>query len=180
MDDRMPPLPAGTMTAEQHQVVAEIVDGPRGELAGPFAAMIRSPELVRHLQRVGTYLRYEGALPDVVFEYVVLMIARDWDQPVEWAIHEPLARAAGLSSAVIEGVGAGREPALCAPLQAARRLTQEITGARSVSEETFRAAVAQFGEQGVIDLLATIGYYTTLAMTMNACRTATPPGPALP
>ena len=30
------------------------------------------------------------------------------------------------------------------------------------------------GDTGVVELIATVGYYTTLAMTMNAARTPVP------
>ncbi len=41
-------------------------------------------------------------------------------------------------------------------------------------------AVAQFGEEGVIDILGIAGYYAMLAMIMNVARTALPDGAPYP
>jgi 4-carboxymuconolactone decarboxylase len=49
-----------------------------------------------------------------------------------------------------------------------------------LSDAAWAAAVARFGEAGLIDLIATVGYYATIAQVMNAARTAPPPGPTLP
>jgi hypothetical protein len=43
-----------------------------------------------------------------------------------------------------------------------------------------RAALDIVGEQDVIEYVATIGYYSTLAFVMNVARTSVPDGPALP
>jgi 4-carboxymuconolactone decarboxylase len=48
------------------------------------------------------------------------------------------------------------------------------------SDATYGAARERFGEAGVIDLAATVGYYTTLALVMNVARTAAPGGYAMP
>ena len=43
-------------------------------------------------------------------------------------------------------------------------------------------AVAAFGEQGVVDAMGIVGYYTMLAMVLNTARTPAPAdgAPALP
>ena len=47
----------------------------------------------------------------------------------------------------------------------------ELHRDRQVSDATWAVAIAQFGEQGVVDLIAINGYYALLAMVMNAART---------
>jgi 4-carboxymuconolactone decarboxylase len=49
-----------------------------------------------------------------------------------------------------------------------------------VSDRVYEDAVALFGEQGVVDLMGINGYYTLLAMVMNAARTEAPPSSAMP
>jgi 4-carboxymuconolactone decarboxylase len=49
-----------------------------------------------------------------------------------------------------------------------------------VDDATYAAALAAFGEHGVVDLMGINGYYTFLAMVMNAAQTAVPPSPAAP
>ena len=45
-----------------------------------------------------------------------------------------------------------------------------------MSDATYAAVVARFGERGAIDLAGINGYYALLAMTMNVARTALPEG----
>ncbi len=49
-----------------------------------------------------------------------------------------------------------------------------------VDDATYAAALAAFGEQGVVDLMGINGYYTFLAMVMNAAQTAAPVSSATP
>jgi 4-carboxymuconolactone decarboxylase len=50
----------------------------------------------------------------------------------------------------------------------------ELQSNRVVSVATYTQAVQAFSEQGVIDLVGTIGYYSTLAMIMNVAQTPAP------
>ena len=54
----------------------------------------------------------------------------------------------------------------------------ELLRNHRVSEATFDAALTVFGVQGLIDLTATIGYYSMLAAALNAFEVA-PQGEAL-
>ena len=54
---RFPKLTPEQMTSAQREVAAEIAAGPRGEVRGPFIALIHSPELARRIQSLGEYLR---------------------------------------------------------------------------------------------------------------------------
>ena len=58
--DRLPPLTEDQMTPAQREAAAEISAGPRGAVIGPFAPLLRSPELMTRLQKVGEYLRFEA------------------------------------------------------------------------------------------------------------------------
>src|SRR6476661_4183984 len=60
---RFPRLTPEEMTAEQREVAALISAGPRGEVRGPFIALIHNPALARHLQSLGEHLRWKGKLP---------------------------------------------------------------------------------------------------------------------
>lgn len=145
--------------------------GPRGAVIGPFIATLRSPELTRRLQRLGEYLRYEAALPEKLREMAILLTAREWTQGFEWETHAPLAEKAGLSAATIAAIGDARVPA---SMERGESLVYdvctEVFRDRAVSDATYVAAVKEFGEQGVVDLIAIVGYYTTLAMILNVAQ----------
>jgi len=89
--DRLPPLSPDALTDAQRLAADAIVNGPRGALYGPFVPLLRSPELMECAQRMGEYLRYRRALGQRLSELVILLVAREWDQQVEWAIHAPIA-----------------------------------------------------------------------------------------
>lgn len=54
-NDRLPEIPRDQMTDAQRAAVDELISGPRGKLSGPFVPLMRSPELMRRLQKVGEY-----------------------------------------------------------------------------------------------------------------------------
>ncbi|WP_319457282.1 MULTISPECIES: alpha/beta hydrolase [unclassified Mycobacterium] len=174
--DRLP-LPA-TLTPCQTFAVEMIESGPRGALIGPFVPLLRSPELMTRLQLVGEYLRFGSVLPAHLTELIILLIARHWDQDFEWGHHVPLARTAGLSEQTIDAIRGRAQviPTAPADVRAVWRLVGELCDRHSVTDATFAAAVEVISDVGVVEVVATAGYYTTLAMTMNVARTPVPDG----
>jgi hypothetical protein len=71
MNHRLPPLAPHAMSEEQAAAAAELAAGPRGGVRGPFIALLRSPELMRRLQKVGEYLRYQSALEPRLSEFAM-------------------------------------------------------------------------------------------------------------
>jgi 4-carboxymuconolactone decarboxylase len=179
--DRLPPLREDQLTPEQRVAAAEISAGPRGAVIGPFAPLLRSPELMTRLQRTGEYLRFSSPLERRLFEMTILVVARWWDQQFEWGFHHPIALQAGLDPAVADAIAEGRRPdGMDEAAAATWDLLDELHRTRGVSDETYARAVAQLGEPGVVDVVGTAGYYTTLAMVMNTARTPAPGGALLP
>jgi 4-carboxymuconolactone decarboxylase len=181
MNDRLPPIPDDELSPEQKRAAAELSATARGSVFGPFVPLIRSPEMLNRLQRLGQYLRYDSALAPRLSEMAILVVARHWSQQYEWNVHHPIALKAGLQAAKAEAIAAGRRPDAMAGDEAALYDTlDEILRRQSVSDATWGRAIAAFGERGVIDLLGLAGYYSTLAMVMNAARTPLPPGVSAP
>jgi 4-carboxymuconolactone decarboxylase len=168
------PLPE-TLTADQRSAVDAITAGPRGALFGPFVPLLRSPGLMTRLQEVGAYLRFESTVPLHLRELVILVVARNWNQDFEWGYHAPLARSAGLEDAVVDAVSRGDDVTGPPDVQAVWTLVRELLDTQQLSDPVFDRARDHVGESGVVDLIAVAGYYTTLAMTMNAARTPVPP-----
>ena len=104
MINRLPPLAEQEWDVQQRQLAEEIINGPRGALLPPFEPLLRSPELMAHAQRMGEYLRYRSALGQRLSELAILLTARHWSQPVEWAIHAPIAREKGISAAAVRAI----------------------------------------------------------------------------
>jgi 4-carboxymuconolactone decarboxylase len=181
MTDRLPPIPDAELTSEQRAAAAELAATARGSVFGPFVPLIRSPELLNRLQRTGQYLRYDSALEPRLSEMAILIVARHWSQQYEWHVHCPIALKAGLSAAKADAIAIGKRPDGMAEDEAALYDTlEEILDTQAVSDATWARAIAAFKERGVIDLLGLAGYYSTLAIVMNAARTPLPPGVSQP
>ena len=179
--ERLPAVPAQNMTEAQKRAAAEISAGPRGSIRGPFWPLLRSPELMGRVQKVGEYLRFQCPLDMRLREIAALMAARSWTQQYEWAAHVPHALKAGVAPALIEAIGEGRRPAgMAEDEEIVHHFVTELLANQGVSDPTYERALALLGEAGVVDLTCLVGYYTLLAMIMNVARTALPDGRALP
>jgi 4-carboxymuconolactone decarboxylase len=178
-NDRLGAIPDDQWSTAQRGAARAIIDGPRGALYGPFVPLLRSPELMENAQRMGEYLRYRSAIGTRLSELAILVTARQWNQKVEWAIHAPIAEQSGIRSDVIAAIGARRKPLRMPEDEAAvYEFCIELHQLKRVTDQTYAAALALFGEHGVVDLMGINGYYTFLAMVMNTAQTALPATPA--
>ncbi|HZC79858.1 MAG TPA: carboxymuconolactone decarboxylase family protein [Ktedonobacterales bacterium] len=164
---RFPRLTEEKMSAEQREVAALITAGPRGEVRGPFIALLHNPAIARHLQALGEELRWKGKLPQKLVELAVLITARRWTCQHEWLIHEQLARKAGLDAAVIDAIRERREPPAKGEEALVYAFCRDAHAGGRVSDENFEAVRARFGLDGAVELLVLSGYYTMMAMVLN-------------
>lgn len=181
--ERLPAIPPEQWTDEQKKVAAVIASGPRGEVRGPFLALLRSPGLAHTVQQVGEYLRFKSPLDRRIAEMATLMAARHWTQQYEWQSHYKHAMKAGLSPDIAAAIADGRRPAgMAKDEEALYDMLTEALHNKSVCDATYARAVDVLGEQSVIELIAVAGYYAMLAMILNIGRKALPAGqkPMLP
>jgi 4-carboxymuconolactone decarboxylase len=175
--ERMPILPAEDMTEEQKAAAAIFAEGRGYAVRGPFAALIRSPEVMLRAKAMGDYLRFKSSLPPRLNELAIIVTARYWGQSYEWHAHRPLAEKGGLRPEIADAIADGRRPRDMSLDEAAvYDFATELHQNKCVSDDTYARALALFGEQGVIDLTAVNGYYTLIAMVLNVARTALPAG----
>jgi 4-carboxymuconolactone decarboxylase len=173
--NRLPPIPAESLTPQQRQAVEQF-RGTRGaELTGPFLALLRSPELMTRTRALGDYLRYRSRLEPRLSEFVILMAARSWTQQYEWAVHYPIAIKAGVRTEVAQAIGERRRPGGMTPEESTLYdFVDELIRTQQVSDPVYARMVAAFGEHGVVDAVGIVGYYTMLAMVLNTARTPAP------
>lgn len=177
-------LPAPeTMSPEQRAVYDRIVSGPRGKIQGPLRAALHNAELADKWQALGALLRYGTTLPPRLSELAILVTGRACQSPFEWYAHRLEAEKAGIEQPIIEALLAGTVPPGLSPDDAAvYHYAVELNRHNSVSDTTYGAALARFGERTVVELTALIGYYTMVAMTLNCHEIPLPEGvsPAFP
>jgi 4-carboxymuconolactone decarboxylase len=175
--DRMPPIPEDQQSPAQRAAMEEITNGPRGKIGGPFISMMRSPELMARLQKVGEYVRYQNAVGMRNSEFAVLVVARQWSNPIEWHIHRPIAEKEGVDPRTCDAIAEGRRPTTMSDDEAIiYDALQELRLNCSLCDDTYARLTKRWGEQGVVDTVAHYGYYSTLAMLMNVARTPLPDG----
>ncbi|MEQ9331798.1 carboxymuconolactone decarboxylase family protein [Thalassobaculum sp.] len=172
------PLPdPDSMTPEQRAVYDTVVSGPRGAVIGPLRAALHSPELADRWQRLGEILRYRLTLPKRLGELAILVTARRWNAELEWVVHAEAALAAGLAPAVVEAILDGRPPRFSDPDEAEVYVfVRELQLSGRVGDPAYEAVRSRWGERGVVELTALTGYYTMVAMTLNAHRIPLPDG----
>lgn len=152
-------------------------------LFGPGGIKLHSPRLAELTQPAGHYLRHETGLPESLRELAILVTARALDAQFEWAAHEPEARRVGLSEQAIEIVRHRKDPAPLSEVeQIIIRFGRELFGDRHVSSEVFAAALAEFGERQLVDLVCIMANYSATAALLAAFDVHLPPGkkPGLP
>ena len=175
--ERLGPIAKENYDDAQKAAHADFLALRKVDFSGPWHVFIRSPELLTAAQRMGEYLRYRCSLSGRLSELAILLVARHWTQDYEWGAHRKHALAAGVTQATIDAIADARRPiGLNDDEQAVHDFVSEILGTRRVSDATYEAAKARFGENGVIDLCGIVGYYQLLALTMNVARTPAPQG----
>lgn len=169
MTSRIPLPGIEEMNDAQKAVYDKIVSGPRGTLVGPLRAALHNPPLADRWQALGQVLRYETSLPPELNELAILVAARHWNSELEWTIHAGAARKAGLDDAVIEAIRTGQAPVF--QEDRARRVyefSRELLETGKVSDTTYAALLSHWGALGAVELTALVGYYSMVAMTLNA------------
>lgn len=175
--DRFKPLTYAEMSPAQRTMIEHLLGGERAGTGGPFNVLLRSPEMGDIAQQLGARVRYHSALPARLNEMAILLTARHWTAQYEWYAHKRLALQAGLNPAIVDAIAQGKAPAnLSRDEQALYDFHTELMDNGQVGDATFRAAIAAFGERGVVDLLCNMGYYALVSMTLNVDRYPLPDG----
>jgi 4-carboxymuconolactone decarboxylase len=174
---RFKPLTYAEMSPQQRAMVEHLLAGERGGTGGPFNVLLRSPELGDVAQQLGAQVRFHSSLPDRLKEMAILVTARHWTAQYEWYAHKRLALQAGLSPAIVDGIATGIRPSVMeANEQALYVYATTLLETKEVGDFAFKAAVDAFGERGVVDLTALLGYYSLVSMVLNVDRYPLPDG----
>jgi 4-carboxymuconolactone decarboxylase len=107
----------------------------------------------------------------------ILMAARHWTAHYEWNAHKAAALSAGLDPAIVAAIAAGERPRAMQPNEAALyRFCSELLETKRVGDDTFAAMKAAFGEQGMAEVIYTLGYYSLVSMLLNVDEHPLPEG----
>jgi len=174
---RVPDLAPAEMTPDQRRIHDEIAAKRHGHVRGPFAIWLRTPAIADRANAFGNAIRVAGKLDKRLFELMVLIVARHWSAQYEWFAHEDQALANGVSPAVVEALRHGRRPEFARADEAlVYEVVSELNARKVLSQSIYDRGVAQFGLDLFIELVTAIGFYTMVAMMLNAFDAPVPGG----
>jgi 4-carboxymuconolactone decarboxylase len=167
---RLPDLNPDELTSRQREVAEDLIRKRNGgPLRGPFRIWLRNAELCDRVQNFGAHVRFDSGLPPRLVELGLMVTARHWDAQYPWSAHYDRTIAGGIPVAAIEAIASGREPEFERDDdEVFYRMCRQLLTDHFLSDDVFEAAVRHFGEEGVVEAVASVGYYTTLCMTLNA------------
>ena len=167
---RLPKLPYEELSPKQKEVVDKHV-GRRSHVGGPYHVWIHSPEMFEKASAISNYMRFDCGLPVKLREFGILVTARYWDAQYSWNAHVDKALAAGIPEDVVRDLAAGKKPDFKADDERVYyNFAMEALENHFVSEKTFNEARAVFGEQALVDLIGSVGYFSMLQICLNSAE----------
>ncbi|MCA6104135.1 carboxymuconolactone decarboxylase family protein [Bradyrhizobium australafricanum] len=166
---RFAPLKAEELSLAQKAWADMISAPPRNAkfTAPPYRAYIRNPDLAPKLSNLSEYLRWNTSLPARLSEMAILITARHWTAQYEWSAHYPLAIKGGLDPKIADAIAKGTRPESMKDDEAALYdLGIALYRDKKVSDAVYKAALEKFGERGITDIIAIMGYYDMVSMML--------------
>ena len=157
------------VAAKDHAVVDGIVKS-RGALHGPFTVFLHCPELAGRLAHLGAFVRFEGSLDKRVRVLAAMTVARELDAVYVWGAQTGGARKLGVPESTITAIREKHSRGIPPDDAQIVDFTRQLIRKHRVDDASVKALQARFGNEGFIELTGLIGYYSMLAMTVNACE----------
>ena len=169
----MPRLPLVTkkdqVPAKDHATFDSIVAS-RGAVQGPFVAFMHSPEVAGRVAHLGAYVRFEGSLDMRVRVLAAMTVAREFEGMYVWGAQSGGARRQGVPESTITAIRENHSRGIPPEDAQIVEFTRQLLRKHRVDEPLFTAVQSRFGNDELIQLTTAIGYYSMLAMTVNACE----------
>ncbi|ABD55875.1 carboxymuconolactone decarboxylase family protein [Jannaschia sp. CCS1] len=151
------------------EALADLEDAFAGRL-NVYRTMAHHPALMRAWADLRQHVVLDTSLGRARSEVVILRAAVRMGSDYEWAHHVSRAHALGFTDARIATLRGPLEEMTAEDLILARAV-DEVADAARLSPETLQDLTALVGPQGILDLFATVGFYTTLAFIVNTFDT---------
>jgi 4-carboxymuconolactone decarboxylase len=106
---------------------------------------------------------------------MILVAARFATAQYAWFIHEPHALKFGIAPEIVQAIRERRMPDFTRDdEQLVYDITMELNTTRTLSDASYQPGMALFGEQVLVELVSAIGFYSMVAMTLNAFAVSVP------
>ena len=157
------------VAAKDRDTFASIVAS-RGAVQGPFTMFLHSPEVAGRVAHLGAYVRFEGSLDMRVRVLAAMTVAREFEAMYVWGAQTGGARRLGVSEETIAAIRDNHSRGVPSEDAQIVDFTRALLRRHRVDDATFKAMQSRFGNDELIQLTTAIGYYSLLAMTVNACE----------
>ena len=151
------------------QAVWDRITAVRGGVRGPFGVLMHVPKLADRVAALEDFFRFDGDLPGADRELVVMATAREMEARYAWARHEHRGRDEGTRPEAIEAV---RSKGPLDGLTPRERLLVEVTRSllrtKRLPADLYAQAVDELGENQLIELVALVGHYSLVGLTLGA------------
>ena len=163
--------PVEDPSPEQAELLAPYRTFSGGEPYNIFRTLARHPKLFKRSMVLATGLLVKGNLPPRVREGAILRVAWRAGSNYEWGQHVRIGLDSGLDEAEIAALAAeGAESTWSDADRLAISVTDELCAEDDLTDATWDAALAQWGEQDLMELIFLVGNYRMLAGFLNAAR----------
>lgn len=166
---RVPPLPEEQWDDQVIGALSRMLPAERRNPAGAgnaLATMVRHPALTKSFLGFNVHLLFGSTLPPRLRELAILRVAHRRSCAYEWHHHVEMGLEAGLTHDDVEAAR-GTQPAGSDFDRILIGAVDELDEKSVLSDETWAALSEQFDERQRMDLLFTVGAYTTLALAFN-------------
>jgi 4-carboxymuconolactone decarboxylase len=173
---RLPPITSRDQVPEKDRAAADGIIASRGSLQGPFTMFLHSPELAGRAAHLGAYVRFEGSLDMRVRVLAAMTVAREFEAVYVWGAQAGGARRQGVPETTIAAIRENHSRGIPPEDAEIVEFTRALLRRHRVDDALFKKIQARFGNDELIQLTGAIGYYSMLAMTVNACELEAAPG----
>lgn len=167
---RLAAITSKDQVAPGNEAIVDSIVASRGAIQGPFTMFLHCPELAGRLAHLGAYIRFEGPLDMRVRVLAAMTVARELDAAYIWGAQTAGARRLQVPESTIAAIREKRLDGIPTEDAQVIQLTWQLLRNHRVDAALFDALRARFGDEQLIQLTGTIGYYSMLAMTVNACE----------
>jgi 4-carboxymuconolactone decarboxylase len=176
---RLPTITGKDQVPEKDRPIVDAITQSRGALQGPFTMFLHCPELAGRVAHLGAFVRFEGSLDMRVRVLAAMTVARELEAAYVWGAQTGGARRLGVPEATITAIRENHSRGLPPEDAEIIEFTRQLLRNHRVDEASVRSLQRRFANEGFIELTGAIGYYSMLAMTVNACELEAAPGAEL-
>lgn len=167
---RLASITSKEQVAPKDQAIVDAIVQSRGALQGPFTMFLHCPELAGRLAHLGAFVRFEGSLDMRVRVLAAMTVARELEAVYVWGAQTGGARRLGVPESTVTAIRESHSRGIPPEDAEIVEFTRQLLRRHRVDDASVKALRARFGDDGFIQLTGAIGYYSMLAMTVNACE----------